>query len=127
MVELQLTKIQLEKLDYIESRARKNIGNDAYIPHLDRLAENKACGIVRKCLDKITCKNFQECFELNEHERSTRNNGIMVTCEKVKLTFARQAFRFPAAKIYNELPIQIRSKKDSKILRDMLDSNFYVE
>ena len=48
----------------------------------------------------------------------------MLKCSKVKLEFARQAFRFSAAKIYNELPMQIRAEKDSKIFRDMLDSNF---
>ena len=49
---------------------------------------------------------------------------VVCKCPKVKLQFARQAFRFSAAKIYNELPMQIRAEKDSKIFRDMLDSNF---
>ena len=124
MVKLSLTKIQLRKFDSIERRAREIIGNDVYIPHLDKLIKKKACVVVRKCLDKEICNNFQEYFEINEHNCGTRNNGIMLKCPKVKLEFARQAFRFSAAKIYNELPMQIRAEKDSKIFRDMLDSNF---
>ena len=67
MVKLSLTKIQLRKLDSIERRAREIIGNDVYIPHLDKLIKKKACVVVRKCLDKEICNNFQEYFEINEH------------------------------------------------------------
>ena len=70
----------------------------------------KACVVVRKCLDKEICNNFQEYFEINEHNCGTRNNGIMLKCPEVKLEFAIQAFCFSAAKIYNELPMQGRKK-----------------
>ena len=119
MVKLLLTKIQLRKLDSIERRAREIMGNDVYIPHLEKLIKKKACVVVRKCLDKEICNNFQEYFEINEHNCGTRDNVIMLKCPKVKLEFARQAFRFSAAKIYNELPLQIRAEKDSKIFRDI--------
>ncbi len=124
MVKLVPTKTQLRKLDSIERGARKIIGNDAYIPHLDQLIKKRACEIVRECLDKKMCNTFQAYFEINEHERSTRNIGIMVKRPKVKLEFARQAFRFSASKIYNELPKQRRAEKDCKIFKNMLDSNF---
>ena len=86
MVKLSLTKIQLRKLDSIERRAQEIIGNDVYIPHLDKLIKKKACVVVRKCLDKEICNNFQEYFKINELNCGTRNNGIMLKLTSRNLT-----------------------------------------
>ena len=43
---------------------------------------------------------------------------------KVKLKFSRCAFRFAAAKIYNELPKEIRAEKDYKLIRLALDEYY---
>ena len=43
---------------------------------------------------------------------------------KVKLEFGKCAFRFAAAKIYNELRKRIRAEKDYKLFRLTLDKHF---
>ena len=43
---------------------------------------------------------------------------------KVKLEFGKCAFRFAAAKIYNNLPKEIRAEKDYKLFRLALDEHF---
>ena len=63
------------------------------------------------------CSNFQGYFEINDHKQHTRNNSKLVKLPKVKLEYARQSFSFAAAKIYNDLPIDIRSEKFLRILR----------
>ena len=64
-------------------------------------------------------------FEINKHGRNTRNSGILMQLPiNVKLEFGRCAFRFAAAKIYNELPKEIRAENDYKLFRLALDEYF---
>ena len=52
-----------------------------------------------------------------------RSNGILIKLPKVKLEFGKCAFRFASAKIYSELPKEIRAEKDYKLFRLALDEH----
>ncbi|CAB4026784.1 prostaglandin reductase 1-like, partial [Paramuricea clavata] len=107
-IKLLYTRTQLEKLGSIEKRAKEIIGSEISIPstYLHKLMKMKACMIVKKCLVNDICSNFCGYFQVNNHDKGTRNSAILVKLPKVKLEFNRQAFRFAGAKIYNELPIE---------------------
>jgi hypothetical protein len=84
----------------------------------------KACMIVKKCLVNDICSNFCGYFQVNNHDKGTRNNAILVKLPKVKLEFNRQVFRFAGAKIYNELPIEVRNVEDVKSFNRALVKHF---
>ena len=79
---------------------------------------------VRQCLGNDICSNFCGYFQVNDHDKDTRNKAILVRLPRVKLEFNRQSFRFAGAKIYNELPIEIRDVEDFKTFCHMLDNHF---
>ena len=124
MIKLLLSNTQLAKYTSIENRARDVIGNEKHIPQLENILKKKACMTVRKCLENDMCSNFQGYFEINDHKQHTRNNSKLVKLPKVKLEYARQSFSFAAAKIYNDLPIDIRSENNFKNFKSLLDIHF---
>jgi hypothetical protein len=97
-----LTRTQLAKLSSIENRVNEIVGREKHIPRLEKLIQKKACLTVRKCLDNDVCCNFQGYFETNNHNQRIRNNSKLVKLPNVKLEYARQSFRYVAAKIYND-------------------------
>ena len=111
-----MTKTQLAKLSSIENRVNEIVGREKHIPRLEKLIQKKACVTVRKCLDNDVCS------ETNNHNQRTRNNSKLVKLPKVKLEYARQSFRYVAAKIYNDLPISMRAEGDFKVFKKSLDS-----
>ena len=38
------------------------------------------------------CENFVNYFEINEHDKNTRNKNILLTVPKIKLELARSGF-----------------------------------
>jgi len=60
---------------------------------------------------KAPMKNY---FNLLNTDVNTRNKGILARLPRVKLEYGRRSVRFMGAKIFNELPISMRSnfKKD---------------
>ena len=68
----------------------------------------KSCKIVRKCLNGELCAKFNEYFAINNHQKNTRNRNVLLKLPKVKLEFGKKSFIFQGAKIYNELPLDIR-------------------
>ena len=48
-------------------------------------------------------------FVIKDHRRETRNRGCLINLPTIKLEYARRGFYFMGAKLYNELPLNIRS------------------
>ncbi len=68
------------------------------------------------------CTNFDNYFEIKTGSINTRNNNLFLKLPKVKLEFAKQSFYYLGAKIYNDLPIEIRREGDyDKFLKLMKD------
>jgi hypothetical protein len=85
-INLLYTRTQLEKLGSIEKRAKEIIGSEINIPstYLHKLMKMKACMIVKKCLVNDICSNFCGYFQVNNHDKGTRNSAILVKLPKVK-------------------------------------------
>ena len=52
---------------------------------------------------------FLSIFDEISHEKGTRNNNCMLRLPRVKLEVAKQSFYFGGAKLYNALPLDLRS------------------
>ena len=62
--------------------------------------------LVRRCLDRQLCENFQNFLTVRAHEQNTRNNGSMLEAPIVKLPIAKSSFQSMGVKIYKDLTIQ---------------------
>ena len=102
-----LTKTQKRKLASLEERYKNLIENTAVQPIEQRLLL-RACIYVKKCLNEKVCDDFKNYFKLIKHQKNTRNNNFILRLPPAKLAFFRKSFAFAGAKIYNELPIDLR-------------------
>ena len=112
IVNLNLNQTQEQKLKSLERRADVLLKTKT-VP-IRNAIRKQAAQIVYKCLNGELCSNFQDYFELNQNKMNTRNNNISVRVPRVKLEFARNSFYFIGAKIYNELPREIRASDNFK-------------
>ena len=83
----------------------------------------RACILVRKCLDNDICENFQGYFELQQHKTQTRNSECLIRLPCIKTEHARKSFHFMGAKLYNELPIDVRKTESFKQYEELLKKN----
>ena len=60
------------------------------------------------------------------HEKSTRNNNIYLKLPVVRTEFARKSAYFMAAKIYNDLPIDIRRCKSFERFFWLFEGSFQM-
>ena len=109
----------------IERRVRDmTSGSQKSVPSIVQSLYKRACKTVRQCLDKEMCTNFHDYFSINEHNRNTRNMAALINIPKVKLEFATQSFYFYGAKIYNDLPIEIRQEQHYRKFLSLLNEHF---
>ena len=84
----------------------------------------RACKLVRKCLVKDICDHFQNYFTLIEHEKETRNNNCTLRLPRIKKEYARKSFLYMGAKVYNELPLDVRRTETHKEYVEKLKKHF---
>ena len=54
---------------------------------------------------------------IRKHRIDTRNNGNLIKLPRVKIEFGKKSFKFQGAKIYNNLPIDLREEEDIAIFK----------
>ena len=86
--------------------ANHKISNNIKSPEL--IIKSRALMTVRKCIEGEICSNFKNYFETNEHMRNTRNNGKLLKLPKLRLEYFRGSFFYAGAKLYNELPHEVK-------------------
>ena len=59
----------------------------------------------------MNCDIFNHYFKLNEHIKDTRNGDTLLLLPEVKLEFERKGLYFYGAKLYNELPRELRKQE----------------
>ena len=123
IVKLNYNKSQLTKMTSLDNRAKEVIGTKN-LPLIWNTIKKRSISVVRKCLDKDVCENFQGYFEVNTHNLCTRNSGTLLKLPKVRLEFSRSSFFYLGAKIYNELPVAIRREADIGAFRKLVDEHF---
>ena len=71
--------------------------------------------IVKRNLEATTCRNLEGYFKIQQHDKLTRNKGYLVCLPKFKLELGKQSFKYSGAKLFNDLPLEIR--KEESILK----------
>ena len=103
----------MRKLDSLRERATKVIFRDSrpgsQLPSIMDLRKKRACEIVRRTLDGNIPEALMDHFVIKDHGRETRNRGCLINLPPIKLEYARRGFYFMGAKLYNELPLNIRT------------------
>ena len=114
-------KSRAARLSSIDSRATRiaNIQADqAHAVTLTPTASMKmkhACMFARKCIDRKLFEKFAEYFSLLSHEN----------LPSVETEFSKRSVYFSRAKLYNELPVQIRQLDSFEIFPKSLNTFFY--
>ena len=108
-VKMTITETQKGKLTSLKKRAKSIIRSED-VPNIIDIIECESCLLVKKCLEQeIHNPIFDEYFTMISHEKGTRNNNCMLRLPRVKLEVAKQSFYFGGAKLYNALPLVVRS------------------
>ena len=128
ILNLKLTSTQLHKLASFRERATKVIFKDfrpdTELPSIMDLRKKRACEIVRMTLDGNIPEALMDHFVIKDHGRETRNRGCLINLPTIKLEYARRGFYFMGAKLYNELPLNIRSATSSEDFYKLLKLHF---
>ena len=64
---------------------------------------------IRKCIDKDMCDMFQDHFMVQNHGEHTRNAKNSLKLPKIRTEYARNSLYCTGTKIYNDLPLKIRT------------------
>jgi hypothetical protein len=128
LINLHLSQSREDKLLAFHHRAldiiRSNTKYECDINSPSIINQIKACQMVRNCLDGNVCSNFMNYFEINTHERSTRSSGYSLKLPKIRLEYSRRSFYYMGAKLYNDLPLNIRKAEDYKSFNKLLKGYF---
>jgi hypothetical protein len=122
-VKLTFTQTQKDRLTSLMNRGKVITRNSA-INNIYDVIQRQNCILVKKCLKKETNSTvFNDYFELIKHSKNTRNSNFLLRLPAVKLETVKQGFYFGGAKLYNSLPLEIRSTPDCKKFRSLI-TNF---
>ena len=130
IIQLKLNPTQLMKLTSFHDRAVKivSLGNSisTELPSVIQCNRKRACEIVRKCLIKDICPLFHDYFTIINHDKKTRNNDCLLRLPKIRTEYARKwkSFFFMGAKVYNELPADIRRTENQQNFLKLLEEHF---
>ena len=118
VLNLNLTTTQRDQLMSFHNRALKiifgdNVG-DLEFPSVVEIKKRRACILVRKILDNDICDSLIGHFTRNKHGRVTWNSDCLAFLPKIKTEYARRSFYFMGAKVYNDLPLEIRKTVNYK-------------
>ena len=106
IINLNYSSTQLKKLESIDRRVEKIIGQKNK-KTVNEIYQHTVI-FVKKCINKDTCENFCNYFQIKSHGVHTRNNSSLLVIPKVRLQFAKSGFFSMGVKIYNVLPLDIR-------------------
>ena len=82
--------------------------------------KRRACKFVQDVLLGNVKPPFSDYFTVANTKANTRNKNLFVHVPKVKLEYGKRSFRFMGAKIFNDLPINIRKKYKDTNFKDLL-------
>lgn len=120
---LVLTSTQQSRLVSLENRF-KSLNNDTYVQPIQNRLHLKTCIYVRKCLNGEVCSDFKNYFKLVQHNKNTRNNNLILKLPSIKLELCRKSLAFAGAKLYNELPLEIRAEGSFIIFKTKVTEYF---
>ena len=104
IVHMKLTMGQEKKLRSLNHRAR--LVTMSNTNNIKSIMENHTV-VAQTCLDENACNTFNKYFEFNHHNKSTRNNDVLLKVPRVKLEMAKVGFFLMGVKCYNSLSLEI--------------------
>ena len=124
ILNLKPTTGQSRKLAALHERARRIIGmraKECSVLSPERSNIKRACILVHNILNNDICDALQSHITTHEHIKTTRNNKCLATLPRIKTEYARKGFYYMGAKVYNNLPIDIRTVENKKDFKEKLD------
>ena len=106
IIHMKLTMGQEKKLSSLDNHAR--LVTNSNTNSINSIMEKHTVLLDRKCLDGNACNTFNEYFEFNHHNKSTRKNYVLLKVPRAKLEIAKAGFFFMGVKYFNPLPLEIR-------------------
>eukprot|EP00794_Sanderia_malayensis_P013553 gene13553-14953_t len=82
-VKLAYTKTQESRFSSLERRAKQIIGRS--VPSILNSIKKEALLIVKRALENEVCTNFEDYFQIREHQMVTRNKGHLLVLPKSSL------------------------------------------
>ena len=123
IISLKLTRAQSEKLLSLERRASRIIGKK--VNSIECTIKKRAINMVHNVLtNNDVCENFNDYFAINYHAKNTRNRNTLLKLPRVKLEFTKRSFKYMGAKLYNDLPLNIRACENDQNFKKLF--NEYV-
>jgi hypothetical protein len=123
IINLNLTTCQRYRLRSINRRAKQVAGGTEKFNDIENTMKKDACIFLKKCLNNELCLNFDNYFDIVEHNKNTRQ-GLLLRLPRIKLESTKNAFFFTGAKIFNDLPNKLRNIADTSIFKNKL-KEFY--
>ena len=77
--------------------------------------KQKTCFFVKKCIDGVICDEFRDYYNLMQHNYGTRNKGISIRIQHIRIFFkmrteyGKKSVWFNGGKVFNQLPVEIRN------------------
>ena len=109
IIHMKLTMGQEKKLRSLNHRAwlvtMSNTNN------IKSIMENHTVLLAQTYLDENACNTFNKYFEFNHHNKSARNNDVLLKVPRAKLEMAKVGFFLMGVKCYNSLSLEIRKSQ----------------
>ena len=129
LVNLNLNNTQKSKLLSLQNRASEIIYDKSAtkepVASIDGLRKSQACLFVRKC---IKGSNIPPCLEnyleVRKHSINTRNNNHMINIPRMRTEYGKRSASYMCAKIYNEIPLELRKEDNEKKFKRLLKAHF---
>ena len=83
-----------------------------------------ACIVVKSCLNNEFIEPLNQYFELSNHGKNTRNNEKMIRLPRIRTEYARKAFYYIGAKLFNSLPLKARSLQNTCEFKNFVSDLF---
>ena len=96
---------QLQKFSSLERRATKVISYELnQWKSIKDTTDNQICSLVKNCLQKkFGYEVLNNCFEILNHRKHTRNNNCSLKLPPIKLKISKQSY-YGGVKLFNSLP-----------------------
>ena len=124
ILNLKLTTGQSRKLAALHERAIRIIGTNSKecsVLSPEKSNIKRACVLVHNILNNDICDALQSHITTHEPIKTTRNNKCLATLPRIKTEYGRKGFYYKGAKLYNDLPINVRTAENKKDFNEKLD------
>ena len=122
-----LTQTQVNRILSFERRAKEIIGykqRQKKQVNLVDIRKQRICSFVHKKVMGEIDDSFENYFEFLNTTVNTRNKNILLRLPKLKLEYGRRSTKYLGAKIFNDLPIEVRRHCKEKNFNSILKNHF---